>query len=161
VIFVTVGTQLAFDRLVGAVDEWAGRNPDLSCFAQVGPCRQPPAHMPWSAFLSPSRTDQMFRSATLVVAHAGMGSVLTALRHGRPILILPRKAGLGEHRNDHQLATARWLAKRPGIAVAWEESEVAHWLDHRDRLATGPRLPDVASGPLVDRLAAFVTDPKP
>src|SRR3954470_10768842 len=36
VIFATVGTQLPFDRLVGAVDRWAATRGDRDVFAQVG-----------------------------------------------------------------------------------------------------------------------------
>lgn len=155
-IFVTVGTQLAFDRLVSTVDAWAQAHPEIRFFAQVGPTTQPPSCLPWASFVPPSRADQLMRQATLIVAHAGMGSVLTALRYRRPILILPRRAALGEHRNDHQLATARWLSTRPGVAVAWDEGELPGLLDQRDRLAAGPQLPQTASGPLVDRLRCVV-----
>jgi len=36
VIFVTVGAQMPFDRLVGAVDTWAGTNNRRDIFAQTG-----------------------------------------------------------------------------------------------------------------------------
>ena len=39
-IFVTVGTQLAFDRMIKAVDEWAGARGRTDVFAQVGPAAQ-------------------------------------------------------------------------------------------------------------------------
>ncbi len=155
-IFITVGTQLPFDRLVSAVDAWARDHPDLKFFAQVGPTANPPTNLPWVSFVPPSRADHLIRQATLIVAHAGMGSVLTALRYHRPILIMPRLAALGEHRNDHQLATARWLSTRPGVAVAWDETEVAGMLDKRQLLTAGPQLPETASGPLVDRLKRVV-----
>ena len=35
-IFVTVGTQLPFDRLIAAIDSWAGKNAQADIFAQVG-----------------------------------------------------------------------------------------------------------------------------
>ena len=63
--------------------------------------------------------------ADLVVAHAGMGSVITAGEHGKPIVLLPRRAGRGEHTNDHQVDTARWLRTRPGIHVADAEDALA------------------------------------
>ena len=36
-IFVTVGTQGPFDRLVRAVDKWAGMRARADIFAQTGP----------------------------------------------------------------------------------------------------------------------------
>lgn len=159
-IFVTVGTQLAFDRLVRAVDEWAEANPTIEIFAQIGPGIRRPRAMSHADFVPPEMADELIRQAELVVAHAGMGSILTALRFQRPILIMPRKAVLGEHRNDHQFATARWLDGRPGISVAWRESEIPEKLDRRCALATGPKLAEFASGPLIERLGNFVRQPK-
>lgn len=159
-IFVTVGTQLAFDRLVMAVDKWAEANPDIEVFAQVGPCVRRPRAIPHADFVPPAKADALIRQAELIVAHAGMGSILTALRFQRPILIMPRKVGLGEHRNDHQIATARWLDGRAGVSVAWSESEIPEKLDQRRLLAAGPRLGEFASGPLVQRLGDYIRQPR-
>jgi UDP-N-acetylglucosamine transferase subunit ALG13 len=53
-----------------------------------------------------------------------MGSIISALRHGKPIVIMPRRAAFGEQRNEHQLATASRLAGRPGIHVAENEQKL-------------------------------------
>jgi UDP-N-acetylglucosamine transferase subunit ALG13 len=60
--------------------------------------------------------------AEVLVAHAGMGSVISALTARRPIVILPRRPELSEVTTAHQLATARWLAEKPGVFVADEET---------------------------------------
>lgn len=159
-IFVTVGTQLAFDRLVMAVDEWAEANPAIEIFAQIGPGVRRPKAIPHADFVPPEKADALIRQAELVVAHAGMGSILTALRFQRPILIMPRKADLGEHRNDHQFATARWLDGRAGISVAWSESEISEKLDQRSFLVAGPKLAEFASGPLIERLGDYIRQPR-
>lgn len=161
-ILLTVGTQLPFDRLVSAVDAWAGAHPGVEVFAQIGPTSLVPRHMQHTPFMPPAQADALMRRADLIVAHAGMGSVLTAQALHKPIVIVPRHASLGEHRNEHQLATARWLEHRPGVFVAWEPADVAGLLDQRAALADGstgrPAISPVATGPLVDRLRAFVAD---
>ncbi len=157
-ILVTVGTQLPFDRLVLAVDAWAAKHPKLEFFAQVGPGATPPRHMPHADFVSPAKAESLIRDSELVVAHAGMGSVLTALGARRPILVMPRKAALGEHRNDHQLATARWLGGRPGVSVAWDETEVPIMLDARATLVAGAPIPPYADDAFIARLRAVVLD---
>jgi UDP-N-acetylglucosamine transferase subunit ALG13 len=156
-IFVTVGTQLPFDRLVQAVDEWAGRHPDEEVIAQVGPAKVWPRNMEHELFLPPARADALMKRANLIVAHAGMGSVLNALALQRPIIIVPRRAALGEHRNDHQVATARWLEGRPGVFVAWDEAAIFGMLDDHHHLASGEPISPYASGPLVELLATTVT----
>lgn len=155
-IFVTVGTQLPFDRLVGAVAAWARRHPEVRVFAQVGPGARRPEGLEHAEHLSPARVEELVRGAELVVAHAGMGSVLTALRARRPILVLPRRAALGEHRNEHQLATARWLATRPGVHVAWDEAELVRRLDDRGSLVAGAAIPEFAAATFTGRLAAAI-----
>jgi UDP-N-acetylglucosamine transferase subunit ALG13 len=156
VIVVTVGTQLAFDRLTGAVDQWAGNHSDVEVVAQVGPSMFAYRHMMHHKFLSPKEMNRLFQDASLIVAHAGMGSVLTALKYRKPILIMPRKASLGEHRNDHQMATAKWLVKRPGVKVAWDESEVATILDNHFQIPDGAEISDFATSEMLERLKSFI-----
>jgi UDP-N-acetylglucosamine transferase subunit ALG13 len=134
VIFVTVGTQIAFDRMVSVVDDWAGRS-GADVFAQVGPTQRKFAHMRCAEFLEPAEFDRYFNEAKLVIAHAGMGSILSALSYGKPIIVVPRKASLGEHRNDHQMATAKRFAAMPGVSVAWDEGELAALLERADMTA--------------------------
>lgn len=155
-IFATVGAQLAFDRLVQAADAWAAAHPELEFFAQVGPTPTPPRHMPWAAFVGPAQADELVRRAELVVAHAGMGSLLTAMGSSKPILIMPREAALGEHRNDDQMATARWMAQRPGVSVAWDESEIGPRLDARAGILAAAPMPWHADTGFVGRLRAEV-----
>lgn len=151
-IFVTVGTQLAFDRLIKVMDRWAGENPQTEVFAQIGPSDLRPSHLKSTPFLTPDLADLQFRNASLVVSHAGMGSIITALKYHKPILILPRMASYGEHRNDHQLATAKWLGTRSGINVAWSEADIAKYLDGRLPLSQGGEISDHADPQFIDRL---------
>lgn len=157
-IFVTVGTQLAFDRLVTAVDEWAGQATPLRVFAQVGPSNRSFRNLEYKSFVSPHEADKLFRNAEIVVSHAGMGSILTALKYRKPIVILPRRASLGEHRNEHQLATAKWLGGRSGVTVAWDVSELVGILERRSELSNGDIISDFASPELLTRLQIFISN---
>ena len=69
--------------------------------------------------------------ARLVVAHAGVGSVVSAGEQGKPIVVLPRRAALGEHTSDHQVETIGWLRGKPGVHVAGTRSRPARL--HRRR----------------------------
>lgn len=153
-IFVTVGTQLAFDRLVSAVDYWNESN-QCEVFAQVGPNEYVPKNMQYSQFVDPSKADQLFKTADLIISHAGMGSILTALRHQKPIIIMPRVAALGEHRNDHQLATCKWLGGTSGITVAKDEKHLHELLVNRNELNSGNQISPFASNELINHLKTF------
>lgn len=137
-IIVTVGMQLGFDRLIAAMDALA---PGLGMpvIAQTGKGTYQPQHMEARAKIAPSEFESLMGEAKLIVAHAGIGTVLTAARCRKPILLMPRRADLEEHRNDHQLATARKLAGRPGILVAMDETELA------PRIAEGLAMEDWAA----------------
>lgn len=154
-IFVTVGTQLPFDRLVGAVDGWAVRSGE-KVFAQVGPSTARFENIETAPFLTPDETAERVRGASLVVAHAGMGTIFTSLAARRPLLVLPRRAELGEHRNDHQLATARRLGERGIVTVAWDATELGARLDSFEDVAVAPPIGDSAESRLLDAVRDFL-----
>lgn len=160
-IFVCVGTQLAFDRLIVAVDQWAGAGPGREVFAQIGPSRLRPRHIQHAEFVSPKECSERMTGADAVVAHAGIGTILTALELGKPLLVMPRRAEFGEHRNDHQLATASRFAELGRVSVAFDETELAVRLDELDRVAARPRISASASEPLLTALRAFIIGQSP
>ncbi|MDA3970415.1 MAG: glycosyltransferase [Desulfobulbaceae bacterium] len=128
-ILVTVGAQLPFDRLIRTVDEWARGNNRSDVFAQTGKTEWLPTHIEAAPFLSPQEFQDKFAAADLIVAHAGMGTIINALEYGKPILVMPRKASLGEHRNDHQLATANRFLALNYVDVAFDEEELIEKLN--------------------------------
>lgn len=155
-IFVTVGTQLPFDRLISTVDEWAGKNNISDVFAQIGPTKLKPEHIRTADFVSPSIAKEHFMNSDFIISHAGMGSILTSLQYRKPIIIMPRCAALGEHRNDHQLATAKWLGKKSGIFVAEDEKALIDILNHRSSLMSGEPISDFACNSLLTQLKAYI-----
>lgn len=126
-IYVTVGTQLPFDRLVKIVEEWATAN-RVPMVAQVGPSKLSFTWADARPFFSPIEAHNHLKGADFVVGHAGMGTILSALELGRPLIIFPRRFALGEHRNDHQMATARKFVGYPGVNVAFDEFELRELL---------------------------------
>ena len=123
-ILVAVGTQFPFDRLVETVDRVGGRAARAMSSRRSGlrhTCLPISRH---TAFLPPKEFQALLERADLVIAHCGMGSILSALSHGKPIVVMPRSAAKGEHRNDHQFATAQRFSDQPGVTVAWDEADL-------------------------------------
>ena len=110
-IFVTVGSDIPFDRLIKAVDRWAGGQRRHDVFAQIGRGGWEPSFISFAAMLEPPAFNEYLAASEMVVGHAGMGTILSALQNSKPILVMPRRGQLGETRNDHQMATARQLLK--------------------------------------------------
>ena len=155
-IFVTVGAQMPFDRLVRTVDEWANVHGSINIFAQIGQSEYKPRCFQAVKFLNGAEFRERVRAATLVVSHAGIGSIITALEFGKPLLVMPRRGNLKETRNDHQVATAQYLAKQGRIAVAFNETELLARLDRMEDILGGQPISDVASHGLVDAVQSFI-----
>jgi UDP-N-acetylglucosamine transferase subunit ALG13 len=158
-IFVTVGVQLPFDRLIRAVDDWAASRGRRDVVAQVGATTYSARAVEARPFLTPDEFAALVEEADLIVAHAGMGSIITALELGKPLFILPRRAELGEHRNDHQLATAQHMAAHANISVAEDEQALVRMLDAFRASQGSPGLRSGASERLLAELTAFIHAP--
>jgi UDP-N-acetylglucosamine transferase subunit ALG13 len=158
VILVTVGTQGPFDRLVRTVDDWAGEHAGHEIFAQIGPSEYQPQHVEFAASMDPARFEQLLMRADVVISHAGMGTILRALELGKPVLIMPRRASLGEQRNEHQLATAERFKKLGVVRVAANETELRSELDKLQTLSASKRIGDSASPQLLERLRGFLIE---
>jgi UDP-N-acetylglucosamine transferase subunit ALG13 len=155
-IFATVGTQGRFDRLIRTVDEWAGAHGRADVFAQTGPSDYHSEHIRTERFIDATEFRKRVESASLVISHAGMGSIITALELGKRIIVMPRRASLGEHRNDHQLATAKRFAEQGRITVAFTEQELVDKLDQLQAFAETERLGAQASASLISTIRSFI-----
>jgi UDP-N-acetylglucosamine transferase subunit ALG13 len=85
-----------------------------------------------------------------------MGTIITVLEVGRPLLVVPRLGSLGETRNDHQVTTARRLEQEKLVLAAYDREG---FFARMEGLERGPRVPSIASRPpepLLRRLRAFL-----
>lgn len=155
-IFVTVGTQGGFDRLIRTVDSWAGLRGKQDVFAQTGPSEYKPTNIRTKPFIDATDFNSYMESADLVIAHAGMGSIITALEKGKPIIVMPRRASLGEHRNDHQVATAKRFKLLGRILVAANEQELICSLDQFGAPHSAERLNVGVSPQLIATIRNFI-----
>lgn len=155
-IFVTVGTDQPFDRMIRAVDAWAGRTGTKDLFAQIGYTKLRPSFIKYVTFLEPPDYRRQFAAASVIVSHAGMGTILTALSHRKPIVVMPRQAAFGEQRNDHQLATARHLLQLGKIEVAFDDAELTARLDSLAAFASRGVIGPYASLSLTTALHQFI-----
>ena len=141
-IFVTIGSMFPFDRLIRLMDAWARENAPNEILAQIGDGDYLPRHMPFVRRLDQAEFGRTVAGSRLVVAHAGMGSVITAGQFGKPIVMLPRLQEWGEHTTDHQVATANWLREKPGVYVADRDADLGPQVARA--LAAGEGLPQLA-----------------
>ncbi len=155
-IFATVGTQGQFDRLIRTVDQWAGAHGRTDVFAQTGPSSYQSRYIRAERFIDATEFRNRVEAASLVISHAGMGSIITALELGKRIIVMPRRASLGEHRNDHQLATAQRFAEQGSIIVAFTEQELIDRLDQAQDTHEAERRDTCASPQLISTIRTFI-----
>ncbi len=155
-ILLTVGTQLPFDRLVRLVDEWAHRHPEVEFLAQIATGTYIPKHMEYIDYLDEQRYAEVFTKTEVVLAHAGMGSIVSSLIASKPVIVYPRNASLGEHRNEHQLATCRKLSYLKGCYVAYGPDELYALLDELNSLDGGAIAP-YANDDLLETIDSFIS----
>ena len=153
-IFVTVGSMFPFDRLIRVMDEWAAAIRRDDIFAQIGNGTYEPQAMRFVRRLSQAKFTETMAKADVIVAHAGMGTVITAGRLGQPLVLLPRISEWGEHTSDHQIATANWLRGKAGIFVADTDDDLPEAIDEATawRERGTERFSPVADAAFTDRL---------
>lgn len=157
-IFATVGTQLPFDRLLLALDTWAALHRHVPVIAQTGRSSRTYAHLQTCAHLDQSAFAATLAAARVVVAHAGMGTILTALDLGKPLILMPRRVALGEHRNDHQQDTAAEMARLPAVTVVETSEALCVALNRAIAAPAAPGAPGVAAAPrpLIEAVRSFI-----
>lgn len=157
-IFVTVGGQLPFDRLIRAVDRWASDDRRDDVFAQIGRTAFRPGAIRYTPFLVPSDFRRCLDEADYVISHAGIGTILSALERGKPLLVVPRQARFGESVNDHQVATACHFAERGMVAVAFSCGELRHRFAALQGGGEASRVSRQAAATLIHRIRTFGLD---
>lgn len=160
-IFVTVGSDVPFDRLIRVVDQWARSRGRRDVFAQIGRGGWEPEFVEFSHMLDPSEFRHRLAACDLVIAHAGMGTILSCLQASKPILVMPRRGHLGETRNDHQMATARHLLGLGKVDVAFDEEELLPALDRLDALSAREPISPYAGPQLLETVRRFILGDKP
>lgn len=157
-IFVSVGSMMPFDRLIQTMDDWAAAHPGTPVVFQIGNGKYKPRHGDFVRMMSVTAYRARLAAATLFVAHAGMGSIISAIEAGKSLVMLPRQRTLGEHNTDHQLATAATIGQRDGLHIAAREGDLGPLIDRllsQGGAAPAPIAP-YASPALIGHVRAFI-----
>jgi UDP-N-acetylglucosamine transferase subunit ALG13 len=122
VILVTTGTNAPpFDRLLREIDKLSARE---AVVVQHGPSTLRPAGASCVDYVSFDRFEELVRSSRAVVTHAGVGSVLVALRNGKRPFVVPRLSRFGEHVDDHQLEFALRLSALDVVTLVEDPADL-------------------------------------
>jgi len=158
-IFVTTGTQAPFNRLVKVMDALASELDGEEIIVQASGVDFETKNVKVVGFLHPKEYNRIFNEARLVISHAGMGSIVSALTKGKPIIVIPRKAALGEHRDDHQVDSAKKMEALGYVPVAYDEEQLRTKIVNMlmdDSALSKAKIGEYASGSLVSSIRGFL-----
>ena len=129
-IFVTVGTNEArFDRLLHAVNALPRHEPLV---VQRGSSEVVVADATCVDFMPFEELTEYVAEAGTVVSHAGIGSIMISLRHGKRPIVVPRRRQFGEAVDDHQVTLARQFDEARLVRLVEDPAILAEALTERD-----------------------------
>jgi exopolysaccharide biosynthesis glucuronosyltransferase PssE len=150
-IFATIGTTARFDRLLSALTHLDAAE---ELVVQCGDSSVRPAGATCVEFLSYDRLVELIGAASVVVAHAGVGTILTCLANGKRPIIVPRLARFGEAVDDHQVELSARLEQLGIVTVVGDPGELPTAIESAPRHLTPGRLG--AAPELVSSIRSFV-----
>ncbi len=124
-IFVTVGSQLPFDRMIEAVDEVAPLLQGKEIIAQVFGMKYKPRNIKTLDYIHPKDFKNYVDSAELIISHAGTGTILSVAQMEKPMIVFPRLGKLKETRNNHQIDTCIRMEEITKLQVAYNKEQLA------------------------------------
>ena len=157
-ILVTTGSNGAsFDRLLSVVEGFCDGGEKV--IVQHGPSSLRPKGATCVDYLPFDELSRLVSDARVVVAHAGVGSILLCFSHGRSPLVVPRLPSFGEVVDDHQLALARRLAEIGAVTCVEDAGELPALV--RTQQAGGRHPQVVGRSALAADLRAYVDSVAP
>jgi UDP-N-acetylglucosamine transferase subunit ALG13 len=112
-ILLSLGThQQAFSRALDLIEPLAQAGTRFVIQHGSTPCRPQMPNADWVEFMSYREMVETMRQAEGVICHAGVGTIMTALKSGHTPVVIPRQAQYDEHVDDHQHEIATHFAAR-------------------------------------------------
>jgi UDP-N-acetylglucosamine transferase subunit ALG13 len=125
-IFVVLGTQkFQLNRLLRQLDDYVSQGLiDDDIYAQIGNSTYLPKRYPYKQFMDKSEFDATIAKADVVIAHSGVGTIITAIHAGKPVIVYPRLSKYKEHVDDHQLDIAKAFEKKKYVLCCYEDDSL-------------------------------------
>lgn len=130
-IFITVGSQkFQFNRLLEAVDKLVEDGTiKEEVYGQTGYSDYEPQHYKFKKFMDRDEFSQMEEEANIVITHGGTGAIIGAVKKGKKVIAVPRRAKYGEHVDDHQLQLLKEFEEMNIIMVCQNLDDLANVYD--------------------------------
>jgi UDP-N-acetylglucosamine transferase subunit ALG13 len=130
-IFVVLGTQkFQLNRLLKQIDEYVAEGLiNEKVVAQIGNSDYVPKSYTYYRFLDKNQFEAYIESASIIITHSGVGSIITALKTKKKIIVYPRLKKYNEHVDNHQLDIAKAFAKKGYVLCCNEDEDLLEVLE--------------------------------
>lgn len=125
-IFVVLGTQkFQLNRLLQKLDDYVeqGLLTD-EIYAQIGNSTYKPQYYSYKEFMDKEEFDQTIARADIIIAHSGVGTIITAIHADKPIIVYPRLSKYKEHVDNHQLDIAKAFETKKYVLCCYENDDL-------------------------------------
>lgn len=127
-IFITVGSseEYKFPRLLKIVDELCdeGIIDGNEVVAQIGYTEYEAKNFKTFDMTSSEEFKKLIEQSEIIITHAGTGSVISALKAKKKVIIFPRREEYGEHLDNHQLELADLFVQMRCVLCANSKEEL-------------------------------------
>ena len=129
-ILVTLGTQdKPFVRLLETIDNLINLKViDEEVNVQAGLTEYQSKNMHIFDFLSTIEFNELLAQADIVISHGGVGTIISAIKENKPVIVAPRLKEYGEHTNNHQVEIIKKLSNAGCILPLWNMDELTNTL---------------------------------
>ncbi len=130
-IFVTVGTQkFQMNRLMKQIELMAESMPDERFVIQYGNCTYIPKNCETYQFMDRPQFEQCVSECDVLITHGGVGTIMSGIRAGKPVVVVPRLRQYGEHVDDHQIEAARALKEHKCLVICMNTEFLGYIISH-------------------------------
>ncbi|MBP3765876.1 MAG: exopolysaccharide biosynthesis protein [Bacilli bacterium] len=131
---VILGTQdKEFTRLLKMVEDEIKKGLIKGeVIVQAGQTKYKSNYMEILDLIPNTKFNKLIKESDLVITHGGVGSIISALKHNKKVIAVPRLSKYGEHVNDHQLEIVEEFGRLGYIKSATNKRELTKALEEID-----------------------------
>jgi len=75
-------------------------------------------------FMNFENFNTTIKQSDIIITHAGAGTISTALKYGKPVIVVPRRKHFNEHINDHQINLTNKLRDLNRIIAVYDINDL-------------------------------------
>ncbi len=116
------------NRLIEAVDNLAPHF-DEEFFIQTGNSSYIPKNCNYQDFLDSETYNKMIAQSSVLITHAGVGTIISGITAGKPVIVVPRLVEYGEHVDDHQSQIAEAFSAKKLVLCCTDVAKLGEYIE--------------------------------